>query len=308
MMLFPSRIASLLAVGLFSTILPPAFCAAKKTEIVLPFRNVQGEIVVSFALNGHKGMNFLMDTGSGASVLDTAAATAAHVKILPLAAPQWQSPAGPFAPTQAAPRAKIIGYGLMLHDNLVVGDLQNLQKRLDIPLAGIIGFDFLGQLPFLVNYSTNTITIFPEKPQGIEVPLEPPIPHEFNGSVICLSLELPDGRQVKAHLTVDTGSTEGLTLHAPFVQKYGLKPPTQAKVVSETSYSGNYNAIPGVVPALLLGNLRVEDLQTLYDVTPVGVAGSEPIDGEIGYKILSRFHVFVDAPHHVVVFEPASAR
>jgi hypothetical protein len=103
---------------------------------------------------------------------------------------------------------------------------------------------------------------------------------------------------------VDTGSTEGLILHVPFVKKYGLH--SEAQTMSRTAYGGTYNVTPGLIPALLLNDLRVEDLHTLYDVNPVGMAGSERIDGEIGYKILSRFRIFVDAPHHVVIFEPTA--
>lgn len=307
MTFFRCRTALLLAVGLFSTIPPLAFCAEKKTEIVLPFRNVHDEIVVSLSLNGHKGMNFIVDTGSGVTILDAATATAAHVKVLPLEASPSQSPAGPFTPTQAAPHAEITGYGLKLRDNLLVGNLQELQKGLGIPLAGIIGFDFLGQLPFLVDYSAKTITISPHNPpHDIEVPVESPISGEFNGPIVCLNLELPGGRRVKANLIVDTGSTEGLTLHVPFVEKYGLQPLAKARPVNQTAYGGSYRVMPGLVPALLLGDLRVEDLQALFDVSPVGVAASERIDGEIGYKILTRFRTFVDASHQVVVFEPVA--
>ncbi len=320
-MFFRFRTA-LLAVGLLFAVLPPACHAGTphwrswggSSEIVLPFQNVQGEMVVTMSLNGHKGMNFVVDTGTGFTILDASAAAAAHVKILPLEAPPLQALAGPVPLTQTAPHARITGYGLELRDHLLVSNLQELQKGLGIPLAGIIGFDFLGQLPFLVDYSAKTITIFPPKRkndtphQGIEVSVEPSIPKEFDGPIVCLNLELPDGRRVKANLTVDTGSTEGLLLHVPFVEKYGLQPSVKAQTVSQTTYGGTYNATPGAVPALLLGDLRVEDLHALYAVNPVGMAGNKRIDGEIGFQILSRFRIFMDAPHHVVVFEPVSQK
>jgi hypothetical protein len=293
----------LLAAGLFSTVPPLAFCEQK--EIVLPFQNVQGEMVVTMSLNGHKDMNFLIDTGFGATMLDASTATAAHVKVVSLQTPKIQALSGSSTPSQAAPHAEITGYGLKLLNNALVGDLQELQKKLGIPLAGIIGFDTLGQIPLVVDYSAKTITMFPQHPpKSIEVPIEPSIPGDLEGPIVYFSLELPDGRRVKANLIVDTGSTDGLTLHVPFVKKYGLH--SEAQTVSRTGYGGTYNAMPGLIPALLLGDQRVEDLQALYDVNSVGIAGSERIDGEIGYKILSRFRIFVDASHHVIVFEPAA--
>lgn len=295
----------LLAVGLFSTVPPLAFCQQK--EIVLPFQNVQGEMVVTMSLNGHKDMNFLIDTGFGATMLDASTATAAHVKVVSLQTPKIQALAGSSTPSQAAPHAEITGYGLKLLNNALVGDLQELQEKLGIPLAGIIGFDTLRQIPFLVDYSAKTITMFPQHPpQGIEVPMEPSIPGDLEGPIVCLNLELSDGRKVKANLIVDTGSTDGLTLHVPFVRKYGLQPPEEAQTISRTAYGGTYNVTHGLVPALLLGDQRVEDLQALFDVNPIGMAGSERIDGEIGSKILARFRIFVDASHYVIVFEPAA--
>lgn len=308
MMFFRVRTALLLAVGLlFAT--PPVLWGESK--IVLPFRTVRDEMVISMSLNGHKDMNFVIDTGTGVTILDAAAAAATGVKILPLEAPPGQALGGAFTPTQVAPRGQITGYGLKLKDHFMVGDLQEMQKGLGIPLAGIIGFDFLGQFPFLVDYSTKTITIFRTKEktdplqQGIEIPLEPPIPNEYVGPIICLDLELPDGRRVKANLTVDTGSTDGLILHAPFAEKYGLQPLAKAQTVSRLAYSGTYNMMPGLVQALMLGDLKVQDLHSLYTMNSAGVSGDKRIDGEIGYEILSRFRIFMDAPRHVVVFEPA---
>lgn len=312
------RTSMLLAAGLLSAVPPPSshaempFLWRTNSKIVIPFRNVDDEIVVTLSLDGHKGLNFLIDTGSGFSILDAKEAAAADVKILPLNAPPSQSVGGAFTPNQAAPHARITGYGLELRDNFVVGDLDNLKKGLGIPLAGIIGFDFLGQFPLLVDYSAQTITILSPKSkndtplQSIQVPIEPPIPGEANGPIVRLDLELPGGRRVNANLVVDTGSAEGLILHAPFVEKYRLKPVAQAKTVSRTSYSGTYNATPAVVPALLLGNLKLEHVQALYPQNPAGAAGNERIDGEIGYEILTRFRIFINAPQHIIVFEPAT--
>ena len=140
----------------------------------------------------------------------------------------------------------------------------------------------------------------PDPQQGIEVPIEPLIKGEWDGPVASLNLELPGGRRVNANLIVDTGSTEGLLLHTSFVEKYSLQH-VKPQTADRLAYGGKFGAMPGLVSVLMLGDLRVEDLQTFYAGGP---AASKPIDGEIGYKILSRLRIFVDAPHHVVVFEP----
>ena len=319
---FLSMSTAALTAGLLFAILPPACRAsaprshkssAKDSESSIPFRDVHHEIVVTFALNGHKGLNFLIDTGFGMTLLDTSAAAAAHVKTVPVHL-YLHSPAGTFSVTQLAHRVRIDGYGLEFHNDILVGDLEPFYKPFGIPLAGIIGSDFLGQFPFLLDYAAKTMTVFsPEKSNvplknGIEVPLELFLPGKGDGPAVWLDAELPDGQKVKAALTVDTGSTAGVILNAPFVERYSLKPDDKVRPPIARGYGGKIDLVPGQLPALMIGSLRVSDFDTLFARQPAGSPGSGDTDGEIGYGILSRFRIYMDAPHQRVVFDPVSER
>ncbi len=320
MKFFRPLIALLPAAGLLCAILPPSSCAGapawlpwgRPSKLVLPFRSVQDEMVVSLSLNGHAGMNFLIDTGFGGTVLDASAVSEAHLDTLSADLPPIQSLAGAFPLTRTAPRVRISGYGLELHGKVLVGNLELLRKVMGMPIAGIIGFDALGRFPFLVDYSAKTITVFPLKRKkepaqpGIELPLQPSPPGVADTPILYVDLELPDGQRAKANLTLDTGSNDGLTLHTYFASQHGLRPLDGAQIVTQAAYGGSHNLAPGSVPALFLGDLRIAEPQTLLEQRPLGVAGSKQTDGEIGFEILSRFRVFVDGPRHLVVFEPAS--
>lgn len=311
---------SLLAAGLLSAILPLAHGAgiphrhdSKDSNITIPFRDVGHELVVTFSLNGHKGKNFLIDTNSGKSFLDSGAAKASHVKTIPIHA-RLNSPVATVDVTEGAPHVRVEGYGLGLDNGFFITNLDPLSHRFGIPVAGVIGYDFLAQFPFLVDYSAKTITIFPPKDtaiplaRGIEMPLEPPIPQKQYGPAVSMNLELPDGRRVKAKLSVDTGSLPGLVLHLPFLQRYDLHPAKDAPAVLTTSYGGTRHMVRGTSPVLLLGDLSLSNFETVYATDPVGMGGSTDFDGEIGNEILSRFRVYMDAPHQRVAVEPIAAK
>lgn len=316
------RSFSTMALGLFLLIpastssangIPHSANSSNKSTISIPFRDVHHELVVTFSLNGHKGKNFLIDSGFGATILNTSAIRDAHLKTIPVKF-SVESEAGNIAVTQAALQARIDGYGLELRDNLLVGDLELLEQTIGIPLEGIIGFDFLNQSPFLIDYSAKKITIFAlndegiQLPKGIEMPLEPPIAKHAYGPVTDVQIELPDSRRVSAKVILDTGSTTGITLHAPFLDRYGLSVNGNPTFHTATGYGGTSRVVRGVVTALWLGNLRVAEFPAFYAVSPAGMPGSKLIDGEIGYEILSRFRIYVDAPHQRVVFEPIAAK
>lgn len=319
---FRAALSLAMAAGLPAAILPPAYgsgmfflhkSSTKNSPISIPFRDVDHEIVVTLSLNGHKGLNFLIDTGLGGTILDASAAAAAQVKTVPIKF-SLASQAGTFPVTQAARSVRIDGYGLELCNNMLVGDLSLVGQRLGIPVAGTLGFDFLAQFPFLLDYSAKTMTIFSPQDsnvplqKGTQLPLEAPVAGEVNGPVVSLDVELPNGRQVTAKLIVDTGSTTGVTLHAPFVEKYGLRPDNNTRIPGQISYGGSSYLVHGQLNALMLGDMRVADFPALYAEQPAGMAANKLIDGEIGYKILSRFRIYMDAPHHRIVFEPVAQK
>lgn len=315
----PRNSTRLLAAGLLFAILPLAKGAgvhprksAQDSAIAIPFRVADHELVVTFSVNGHKGQNFVIDTNSGKSFLDSAAAKAARVKTIPLYA-RLSSPVDTVNVKEGAPHVRVEGYGLRLENGFFITNLDPLSQRFGVSIAGVIGYDFLAQFPFLLDYSTKTITIFPPNQtsapltHGIEIPLAPPIPQKAYGPAVFVDLELPDGKRVRAKLSLDTGSRPGIVLHLPFLDRYGLHASEDAPAVLVTSYGGTRKMVRGPSLTLLLGDLRLSHFETVYATDAIGMGASKDFDGELGNEILSRFRVYMDAPHQRVVLEHIAA-
>lgn len=288
---------------------PPRWSLFGDPDIVMPFRMLHGVMVVSMSLNGKPG-NFIIDTGALTTLLNASVVDAEALKTIP-ANVTLRSFVGNIAIVRAVPQTTIFGYGFQINGGAMVLNLDDLQDSIGIPLTGIIGSDTLTARPIIVDYQAGKVTIFdpgnlPRVEKLSETPLESPSSggEKFGGPVIGAHLELPNGKLVRLNLEIDTGSTNGLTLHAPFAKKYGLLPADLKNPVQQTAAGGKYGLARTSVPALFLGRQKIANPETLCVLNAVGVAGSTEADGEIGYKILSRFRIFIDAPQHFAAFEP----
>lgn len=294
---------------------PPLLCLPwfSHGNVVIPFRTIHGLIIATMSLNGKPGENFVIDTGAFTTVLNASAVAARGLKTHPLHG-TVHCFGGDISISQAAPQATIFGYGLRITGGGIVSDLNPLQGALHLPLFGIIGSDTMTSQPILVDYKAGRITVFlrnrmPHLAKDAErIPLESPPPgaDNFPGPVIAAQVQLPDGKLVRASLEIDTGNDTGLILYAPFAAKYGLldSTPDPKSTVLDHGCGGQFALAPTALPAILLGNQKIANPKTLSAEKAVGAAANTAIDGSIGYPILSRFRVFIDAPQHYVVFEP----
>jgi hypothetical protein len=291
---------------------PPLCCLSwfSHGNLVIPFNTVRGLIVSPMSVNGKSGRNFVFDTGASATAIDAAAAKAEGIKTASATGAIHTFAANARLAT-VIPHTAIFGYGLKINATAAVLDLDPLRRWLGIPLTGIIGSDTITSLPVLIDYRAQKITMFlgkhmPDIDESTEIPLVslPAAAEEFGSPVIAGKLELPDGRLVSLNLEIDTGNINGLMLHTPFAKKYGLLSANSKSAITSNSLGGKYVVVPAHVPALLIGAQRIANPDTLCDEKAVSTAGSTDVDGEIGYKVLSHFRIFIDAPQHFVVFEP----
>ncbi len=289
-----------------------------KKVVVVPFEYVHSLILVRLSLNGLPPVSFSLDTGADTTCLDRQAADAAHLKTVMIKG-ELNSLSGTCALGPVAQGIHVkAGKNELLRGSGLVLDLSQFEKPLGIPLAGILGFDYLRQFPVLLDYRAKTITIFADKKvhysgsSALIVPLEkgkeagkPP-----NLPVIVVQLELPDGSFAEAKLTIDTGFDGSLNLHGPFVREHPsvqAAPSTNpsARPLYDQAYCGDkYEVELGKVSAIRLGGTRFPAPEVVYSKTPAGVGDSGETDGELGNGFLSQFRIFFDVPHNVIVFEP----
>lgn len=291
---------------------PPLCCLSwfSRGNVVIPFKQVHGLMISAMSLNGKPGQNFIIDTGAFNTVLDVSAVNAEGLRTVSVHGTA-HCVGGDVILSQTVPQATIFAYGFQINGGMDVLDLNSLEHLFRVPLTGIVGSDAITSRPILVDYQAGTITMFlgkhrPRLEKGAEkIPLESrPGADQFAAPVFPASLELPDGRFVKLNLEIDTGSWDALTLYPAFARKYGLLGADPKPAAMGYGCGGKYWLATASVPAIIIGNEKISDPKTLSVENATGAAASTEIDGVIGYRILSRFRIFIDAPEHFVVFEP----
>lgn len=244
-------------------------------------------LVVDARVNGSKPLLFAFDTGSTTCLID--AQVARRLGIQPVSRPGRTGPGFARARTLAVGRATA-------HDlELVIRDLSPLSQQLGLELAGIIGFTWMEQFVFEIDYREKRLTLWPRTAELIPRADQLPLPLElhsapgFTGASLYVPVTL-DGRRGLAE--IDSGAATavlGRTLAArlgatinPINAPQGL--PTHT--VTRMEFAGRRFANVSFVVDPRLGS------------------GSSPY-GQcvIGNELLKAFVVTFDIPRRRVFFQ-----
>jgi hypothetical protein len=232
-------------------------------------------------------MNFLLDSGAGASVLDLRSAKRLHV---PLGAPvevrgvESKSTAYHIPPIQATDGdARIATISLAV-------DLANAQAVCSEPVDGLIGVDFFSNRIVQIDFASHVIR-FPAKaePTGAQ-----PLPIRFRNGTMCVPISVNGSHPRWTRF--DTGCNDALHWVIPRPSKTGPAPGVSIGFLTDTRDQA--------LTSVRLGNQSLELVET-------ALHGHELFRGEaglVGNGILSRFTVTVDTGKRRILLEPANAQ
>lgn len=185
------------AVVLAACNLVPHLAVASESTNEVPFKLYRGyAIVVRGSIGNVKNLNFLIDTGTVPSVLDRRIAQKLHLT-------GTAEALSVFTKTMDAERgiAPNVQLGPLHADALpvVIHDLSFAEAALGIRVDAMIGFDFLGQSAFTIDYAAKKITVGPLDASLVAIPYE-----AYPGYVV-VEMRV---KQKKLSLLVDTGASD----------------------------------------------------------------------------------------------------
>jgi hypothetical protein len=182
---------------LFALALFGSAAAAAGSPKEVPFRIYRSyAIVVRGSIGSLKNLNFLVDTAAVPSMLDWRIARKLH---LAREAGQMSVLTRNLQTERAIAPDVELG---PLHTNelpVVVEDLSFAEADLGTRLDAIVGFDFLGQLPFTIDYESKMITYGPIDPSFATIKYVPGL------SYVLVEFQI---RQQKLALVVDTAASD----------------------------------------------------------------------------------------------------
>jgi len=161
----------------------------------LPFKLHRGfAVVVRGSIGTAKNLNFLIDTGASPSVVDSRIARKLRLAV---SSEELSTFTQKVAVDQAI--AADVRLGPFRADELrvLVHDLSVLKETLGVPVDAMVGYDFLKQGPFTIDYVSRTILFGPIDPRLETIPYVAELPYV----VVLMRV-----RDAELPLLVDTGA------------------------------------------------------------------------------------------------------
>ncbi len=268
----------------------------------VPFESYRRWMVVEARVAGSKPLRFILDSGAPIVVL----ASRDLGEQLPLQI-IGQARLGGVGDGESATVALAAGVKVELdgvtieNASMAVGAAGEAIAGMD----GILGGSLFRNLVVEIDWESSLLTL--HHPAGFQ--------YTGNGVVLPLSL-LPSGHLLAegivaqgttartARLLVDTGAGHALSLEPSLLEP---KEPLSNLIIGWGS-NGVARGDIGMVERLRLGGVELRDVITSFPASGpwsgMGDAQGETIHGNIGQRILRRFHVIFDVPGGRLILEP----
>jgi predicted aspartyl protease len=319
-----STLQTLLTAGIAAFSLPSsgvpqrteaATCSASATVAPTPGQPTVAPIEISNnhvfvkVCAGDAPLDFILDTGAGATFLDLN-----HARQLGLKVGSAFTVQGAGAGSVAGGRIEGGAVSLVGTDIkqpvLSAIDLSNLPSREGHRMDGILGYDFISRFVVAIDYVKQELRLYDPnsfKYSGSGTVL--PVTFFSNHPHINTEVRLADGTTLPARMIVDVGSAASLSLAKPFVDENQLRSrvgPTVRRRSGGGVGGATWSDL-GRVAGLRIGNLELSNPTTTLFGDSAGVFSARGTwVGNIGGEILRRFTVFLDYKHNRMILEPHS--
>lgn len=278
----------------------------KGQPIVAPIEISNNHVFVKVCA-GDTPLDFILDTGAGATFFDLN-----HAKALGLKIGSAFSVRGAGAGTVAGGRVdggeiSLVGTGLKQPVSSAI-DLSNLPSREGHRMDGILGYDFISRFVLAIDYVKQELRLYdPGSFQYSGPGTTVPVTFFNNHPHINTEVRLADGTAIPGRMIVDVGSASSLSLAKPFVDENHLRDRV-GPIVRRRGGGGVGGATwtdVGRVAGLRIGNLEIARPTTVLFGDSAGVFTTPGTwVGNIGGEVLRRFTVFLDYKHNRMIFEP----
>lgn len=208
---------------------------APQAPVSVPYTTPGGLPVIEVELKNGRKTRAIMDTGAGASVIDSDL-----VDELKYEKGQAVTAKGPAGSTQVffIKGVTIKGLGAEAALNPIAAPLKSIAVKLGEKVELVVGYEYLAKRSFEVNPQTKRFTVFEGSYTGSEENAKV-LPFKIVGGRPHFEVEftLANGTKGKSEVAFDTGSSGGLTLGGKAVQEYSI-PSIPGKIKHQEGVGG----------------------------------------------------------------------
>jgi hypothetical protein len=274
--------------------------------IVIPFElSERGHIFLHVRVNNSEPLWFILDSGSGDTVLNNRLVKKLNLRI------EAEGEAAGAGGEQAAVLTTGVSLDVsgvrLARQKIPAIDFERLEKSIGREIDGMLGYDFIRRFVVEVNYDALTMKVhkatgyrYRGSGQVMPVTTEADHPH------INLQVTLP-GRDPLAGKVIVDGGAGGVTLEFSnsFVASHKLLQSIQIlETKSLAAIGGTHTISYARGESIQLGRLQLTNPIIGFSQTPHGSQNRANIAGLIGTKLLRRFTIIYDDQRHRIIFEP----
>jgi hypothetical protein len=264
----------------------PALARAQEAPVGSQFKN--GLIFVDVRVNGASGL-FLLDTGAAASVFDPRFAEAAGVS---LGRPrEIEGRGGDVGARQGQAVQLALAGGAQARISPVVTDLSEASAAMGVPLAGILGEDFLQGFVLTLNYRDQSVSLAGDATDPADA-----TPIRFGRAPYVTARVLLGDHMASGDFEIDTGSNTAIEFWKPFARS-ALGDARGTRDVG-LGVAGESTIERGQVDALDVAGRRIAGPQVNFaDETPPAADAGPAYAGVIGGPAWNGLVLTLDLPH-----------
>lgn len=287
----------------------PAVSAVRFLEgrenVQIPFELINNHIYLSVQVNNGTPLWFALDTGADFTLIDQQVALELGLE----QAGEFQV-AGAGEESRDAALANNVSFQLneleFIGQTVVVLDVGNISDSEGHPMAGILGYDLIGQVVLEIDYEKRFInfhdpSFFEYSGEGTAIP----ITLEGNDPFIQAEIEVA-GQLISGKFMVDSGAGSSLILGKPFIEEHNLFD-TNINFLEGTAGLGIGGEIEqriGRISALSFGPFELNNIVTKFAMDERGALANPDRAGILGAEVLRRFTTIFDYQNRILILKP----
>jgi hypothetical protein len=286
-------------------------CAAPAVQTTslpatIPIELWGNHVFLKTCVDGHE-MNFILDTGAGATSIDLNTAKRLGIRLGQTFSVGGAGP-GRVGGARVEDASVTIAGSSIRQPVASAIDLSHLPPLEAHRLDGILGYDFISRYVVAIDYVKHELRLYDRDAfhydgTGVSVPVTiiNLFPH------IDADVKLADGETIRGRMVIDVGSAGSLSLTKAWVDDHRLRGRLGA-TIRRTGGGGVGGAVTsdvGRAESITIGGVELSHpLVNLFGDSAGALSRSSSWDGNIGGAILRRFTLYLDYRGKRMIFEP----
>ncbi len=283
---------------------------SQKKVVIVPFETQNDFIIVELLLQGTLPLKFIFDTGAESTIITKKEiAQALGFKY----DKRFQILGADLSQTMYANRAKNASISLdgmdVSHQTILVleEDYFNFEEFLGLSIHGVMGMDFFRNYVIEINYRRELLTFTPKelfKPPNKKFE-KIPLKISRNKPYLNTKLRISQDTILDLVFLIDTGASVSALIHNNTHPDLEIPDKTIQGNLG-IGLGGAIEGYIGVIPSFGFGTFQFDDFIVNYMEMSEHQTANKRIkyNGLIGNVLLSRFHMIIDFPNHVLYLKP----